>query len=131
MSLGPEFKDLRTKYKKLATDPEWGKEDIFDLAEPACHYLAEKISSKSLDNEQRSIEKQEQTKKADDDKTTKDLSKREAKDKQRQAQIKADFKNRKDDLKETFLKYNYPPFFVEDNFDSLEMTNYFNEYFYA
>ena len=45
--------------------------------------------------------------------------------------IKADFKNRKVYLRETFLKYNYPPFFVEDNFNSLEMTNYFNEYFYA
>ena len=45
--------------------------------------------------------------------------------------IKADFKARKKLLKDTFLKYNFPPFFVEDDFKSLEMTNYFNEYFYA
>ena len=45
--------------------------------------------------------------------------------------IKADFVARKKLLQEIFLKYNFPPFFVEDDFKSLEMTNYFNEYFYA
>jgi nucleoside-diphosphate-sugar epimerase len=30
-----------------------------------------------------------------------------------------------------FLKYNSPPFFVEDKFDPLDMSQYFNEYFYA
>ncbi|MBT3826550.1 MAG: hypothetical protein HOF49_01810 [Nitrosomonadales bacterium] len=45
--------------------------------------------------------------------------------------IKADFKIRKGILQQTFLKYNTPPFFVEDNFKSLEMSNYFNEFFCA
>ena len=45
--------------------------------------------------------------------------------------MRADLAARKKLLQETFLKYNYPPFFVEDDFKSLEMTNYFNEYFYA
>ena len=30
-----------------------------------------------------------------------------------------------------FLKYDSPPFFVEDKFDPLDMSQYFNEYFHA
>ena len=52
-------------------------------------------------------------------------------EKKLQKKLKLTFKARKKLLQDTFLKYNFPPFFVEDDFKSLEMTNYFNEYFYA
>ena len=47
------------------------------------------------------------------------------------AKIIDKFEQRKVDLKNIFLKYNSPPFFVEDKFDPLDMSQYFNEYFYA
>ena len=47
------------------------------------------------------------------------------------AKIIDKFEQRKVKLQNIFLKYNYPPFFVEDKFYPLAMTQYFNEYFYA
>ena len=40
-------------------------------------------------------------------------------------------KQRKVQLQNIFLKYDSPPFVVEDKFDPLEMSQYFNEYFHA
>ena len=47
------------------------------------------------------------------------------------AKIIEKFEQRKVKLQNIFLKYNSPPFFVEDKFYPLAMTQYFNEYFYA
>ena len=47
------------------------------------------------------------------------------------AKIIDKFEQRKVKLQNIFLKYNSPPFFVEDKFYPLAMTQYFNEYFYA
>jgi uncharacterized protein (DUF58 family) len=47
------------------------------------------------------------------------------------AKIIEKFEQRKVQLQNIFLKYDSPPFFVEDKFDPLAMTQYFNEYFYA
>ena len=47
------------------------------------------------------------------------------------AKIKTRFANRKEELEKVFLKYDSPPFFVEDKFDTTAMTQYFNEYFHA
>lgn len=41
------------------------------------------------------------------------------------------FEQRKVELENIFLKYDSPPFFVEDKFNPLDMTQYFNEHFYA
>jgi uncharacterized protein (DUF58 family) len=45
--------------------------------------------------------------------------------------IKDQFKRRKKELEKIFLKYNSPPFFVNDKFEALEMTKYFNEHYHA
>ena len=45
--------------------------------------------------------------------------------------IKDQFKRRKKELEKIFLKYNSPPFFVNDRFEALEMTKYFNEHYHA
>jgi uncharacterized protein (DUF58 family) len=45
--------------------------------------------------------------------------------------IKDQFKRRKKELEKIFLKYNSPPFFVNDKFEVLEMTKYFNEHYHA
>ena len=45
--------------------------------------------------------------------------------------IKEQFKRRKKELEKIFLKYNSPPFFVNDKFEALEMTKYFNEHYHA
>ncbi len=45
--------------------------------------------------------------------------------------IKEQFKRRKKELEKIFLKYNSPPFFVNDRFEALEMTKYFNEHYHA
>ena len=47
------------------------------------------------------------------------------------AKIIEKFEQRKVQLQNIFLKYDSPPFFVEDKFDPLEMSQYFNEYFHA
>ena len=47
------------------------------------------------------------------------------------AKIIEKFEKRKVQLQNIFLKYDSPPFFVEDKFDPLEMSQYFNEYFHA
>jgi hypothetical protein len=52
-------------------------------------------------------------------------------EKKLQKKLKLILRLEKNFFKKLFLKYNFPPFFVEDDFKSLEMTNYFNEYFYA
>ena len=44
--------------------------------------------------------------------------------------IKEQFKRRKKELEKIFLKYNSPPFFVNDKFEALEMTKYFNEHYH-
>ena len=41
------------------------------------------------------------------------------------------FEQRKVELKNVFFKYDSPPFFVEDKFNPLDMSQYFNEYFHA
>ena len=41
------------------------------------------------------------------------------------------FEQRKVELENIFLKYDSPPFFVEDKFNPLDMTQYFNEHFHA
>ena len=47
------------------------------------------------------------------------------------AKIIDKFEQRKVELENIFLKYDSPPFFVEDKFNPLDMTQYFNEYFHA
>ena len=46
-------------------------------------------------------------------------------------QIKNKFIKRKEDLKKIFFEYDSPPFFVENDFDTNAMTQYFNEYFHV
>ena len=41
------------------------------------------------------------------------------------------FSDRKKELKNIFMEYNSPPFFVEDSFNPLDMTQYFNEHYPA
>ena len=45
--------------------------------------------------------------------------------------IIGNFEKRKVELKNVFFKYDSPPFFVEDKFNPLDMSQYFNEYFHA
>ena len=45
--------------------------------------------------------------------------------------IKNKFIKRKEELEKLFLKFNSPAFFVNDNFQALEMTKYFNEHYHA
>lgn len=47
------------------------------------------------------------------------------------SRIKENFSERKKLLQKTFLEFNSPAFFVEDKFEPLLMTEYFNEYFHA
>ena len=65
MSLGSEFKELRNTYTSLSNNADWGKQDIHDLAEPNQVYLAERQSSKTLDDEQRKIKSDKRKKKQD------------------------------------------------------------------
>jgi len=45
--------------------------------------------------------------------------------------IKDNFSQRKEDLEKVFLKHDSPPFFVGYTFNTMAMTQYFNEYFHA
>ena len=47
------------------------------------------------------------------------------------AKIIEKFEQRKVALQNVFFKYDSPPFFVEDEFNPLDMSQYFNEYFHA
>ena len=41
------------------------------------------------------------------------------------------FEDRKKELENIFMRYNSPPFFVDNEFNPLDMTQYFNEHYHA